>query len=650
MTHLQQFSIKQAVSQAKKAAKKGDPLTAIELYQAVLKHHPSHISAKKELKKLQKKLLANQSLNTPIKNPPQDQINNLIKIYQSGELSQAEHISKQLLHQHPQTLVLFNILGASLQRQGKLQEALDVFNKTITLKPDYADAYNNKGVVYRGLGKTESAIKNYKKAISLKPDYADAHYNLGTAYSDLGHQEQAIKSYEKAIQCKPDHAQAYHNQGVIFGDLGQLEKAIENYGKAIEIKPDYIEAYNNRGSALKDLDRFEEAINDYEKAIAYKTDFATAHYNRGNALRDMGQIQEAAKSYEKAIDCSQDFSKAHHNLSYLKKYRPGDNQIALMEQAYQGTALEDSDRTHLCFALAKVYEDLSDYPKSFHFLSQGNNLRKQALNYHIQMDQNLLTLMKGMFNQLTDVITNRPSPIKPVFILGMPRSGTSLVEQILASHTTVYGAGELTTMGHIAASILPDMSCWTTAQGIPALSSNNINTVYNHYLGYLTDLQVPEKIITDKTPLNFWWIGFILSAFPEAKIIHLNRDPMATCWSVYKHYFRVDGHGYAYDLEDLAKFYKLYIEMMKFWRQRFPGSIYDLCYEELTINQEQETRKLLAFCELEWEDQCLEFHKTQRVVKTASAAQVRKKMYKGSSEAWKKYESQLQPLRMALSC
>ncbi|HSN72560.1 MAG TPA: sulfotransferase, partial [Steroidobacteraceae bacterium] len=155
-------------------------------------------------------------------------------------------------------------------------------------------------------------------------------------------------------------------------------------------------------------------------------------------------------------------------------------------------------------------------------------------------------------------------------------------------------------------------------------------------------------IITDKMPLNFRWIGMILSAFPEAKIIHTKRDPMATCWSIYKRYFFFRGNGYAYDLGDVAEYYRLYADLMAFWHQKYPNAIYDVCYERLTENQEEETRKLLEFCDLEWQEECLNFHKTKRLVKTISATQVRREMYRGSSEAWRKFERHLQPLAKAL--
>ena len=218
------------------------------------------------------------------------------------------------------------------------------------------------------------------------------------------------------------------------------------------------------------------------------------------------------------------------------------------------------------------------------------------------------------------------------------RSGTSLVEQILSTHSEVYGAGELEDMGKI---IGPQLSSCSDGS---LKFENFIRGIHEDYYAVLRELNVSEKIVIDKMPINFLWIGFIISAFPNAKIVHLSRDPVATCWSIYKNYFSGSGNGYAYDMNDLAAYYKLYIDLMVFWKERYSDRIYDLHYESLTENQEQETRKLLDYCGLKWEERCLDFHKTKREVKTVSAIQVRKKMYKGSSEVWKRYKKHLTPL------
>ena len=435
---------------------------------------------------------------------------------------------------------------------------------------------------------------------------------------------------------------------------GKLKEAVQAFDKAIQLKPDSAEAYSNRGNALKELGQvehavasYDDAVASYDKAIQLKPDFAEAYYNRGNGLKDLGRLDEAVASYDMAIQIKPDLAGAYLQLSALKKYRAGDTQIGIMESLLTDSQPNESSRIDLCFALAKANEDLGKYDKSFSYLEEGNRLRKKELNYDIEVERKLFTKIKGIFaseRSIPGVLPDEHASIRPLFIVGMMRSGTSLVEQILASHSKIHGAGELEMMNQLVDPILSDFPDENVGQDKRKISTEEINTVRNAYLEALTALEVPEKIVTDKMPLNFRWIGFVLSAFPAAKIIHLNRDPKATCWSIYKHYFSTIGNGYAYDMGDLAEFYRLYVDLMSFWRERYPDRIYDLCYEALTENQEVETRKLLVFCDLEWEEQCLDFHKTNRVVKTTSASQVRRKIYRGSSEAWRNYEDHLQPL------
>lgn len=711
----QPLTIEQAIALAKSAIKRGDIAVALELYNAVLQRQPEHPVAKMGLRKLLKEHPHLQSARAATGDPAQEQINALVNLYQSGQMTKAEQACKELLKTYPQSLVTNYLLGAALQGQGKFQEALESCEKVIQLKPDFAEAYRNRGVALIELGQLERAVASCEKAIQIKPDYAEAyssrgvaltelgqlkqavesceraiqlkpdfaeaHYNLANVLKDLGQLEKAVQSYEHAIQFIPDYAEAYCNRGNALRELGQLEKAaksyelairfkpdfaeaygnlgnalkdsghleaaLESYEKAIQLKPDHAEAYSNRGVALAELGQLEQAVESCEQAIQLKPDYAEAYYNRGNALRDSGQLENAVESYEKAIRLKPDFAMAYLNLSTIVKYKQDDSRIAAMESLLADGKISEADRTRLSFALAKAYEDLDECDKSFDNLREGNRLRKKALNYHIESDRRLTSKIREVFSKAPLTVDLRPDSngsIQPVFILGMPRSGTSLVEQILASHTKVHGAGELETMSKLASSILSKLPEQDTNLNHHEIPQSVFNSLRDSYLDALSALNVPEKIVTDKMPMNFMWVGFILTVFPEAKIIHLNRDAIATCWSIYKHHFASSGNGYAYDLLDLAEFYKLYIDLMSFWRERFPKSIYDLSYEDLTENQEEETRKLLAFCDLKWEAQCLDFHETKRAVKTASLAQVRQKMYKGSSEAWRKYEAHLQPL------
>ena len=422
-----------------------------------------------------------------------------------------------------------------------------------------------------------------------------------------------MKSFEWAVAYSPNYAEAYNNLGAVFQELNQFDKAIEQYKKAIIINPEYAQAFNNLGCSCEILGFKDEALIHYEKAIA----------------------------------CNPKFAEAYRNLSNLKKFTEKDPQIGQMQSLNSSSDVSLSEKVQLNFALAKVNENLGNNDKFFKFLNEGNRLRKQELNYSFTESKNFHSILLKVFSAPLPLMKKsalKTSNIRPIFIVGMPRSGTSLVEQIIASHHNVHGAGELTNFKEIISPILESH----LNQNKEAFLIKDLLSIRKQYLDSLTRLNVLETVITDKMPTNFRLIGFILSAFPEAKIIHLKRDARATCWSIYKHYFS-SGNGFTFNQEDLAKFYALYREIMDFWHELFPGKIYDINYEKLTTNQKDETKKLLEHCDLEWDENCLNFHTNKRAIKTASASQVRKKMYQGSSEDWKKYEQNIQPLIRGLS-
>jgi tetratricopeptide (TPR) repeat protein len=536
----------------------------------------------------------------------------------------------------------------TLYSNDQVQEALDSVQTLIKDYPKEALLHNICGACYSGLGQLDAALKSYKQALAIKPDYAEANNNLGVTLQELGQLNEAVKSYEKAIEIKSDYAEANNNLGATLQELGQLNEAIKSYEQAIEIKSDYAEAHNNLGNTLRELSLLETAVKYYEQAIAIKPDYAQAYHNLGIVFKELGQHDASLKSYEKAVAIKPDYVKAHHSISFLKKCTENDPQITQMQSLLSAENLSQSDRKHLCFALSKANEDLGKQDEFFEYLHEGNRLRKEELDYSLEIDQKLFSIIKKMF-KTPKSLSYEASTIQPIFIVSLPRSGTTLVEQIIASHQAVYGAGELITLGNLIAPIIEDFSTHNNS-----LTKKDFLSIRQQYLDALSVFNAPEDVITDKMPLNFQYIGFILSAFPEAKIVHLKRDARATCWSIYRRYFfRVGNgwcnHGWAYNLDDLAGFYGLYTDLMDFWHQTFPDKIYDLCYEDLTTNQEKETRKLLDYCELDWDENCLNFHTTKRAVKTASALQVRQKMYQGSSEAWKKHEAYLQPLIKGLS-
>jgi tetratricopeptide (TPR) repeat protein len=534
----------------------------------------------------------------------------------------------------------------TLYSNSQFQAAIDKIKALNEEYPNVPLLFNLIGACYKELGNLEGSVKMFEVAVNIKPNYAEAHFNLGVVLTDLGRLDAAIESYNNAIKITPRYFDAHNNLGNAFQNQGKLEAAIESYEWALAYNPHLAEAHNNLGNALSEYGRIESAIKSYEKAVSIKPDYLKALFNLAMSYKDIGDKKGFLKSIEKVVNIKPDWGDPQLHLSRVKRYKKSDPKITEMQLFLNRADLDIDDRIALNFTLAHINENLEDHAEQFKFLNEANRLQRQELNYSSSIDFQRFDRIKEVFKHPPAIIKKTSaskSNIKPFFIVGMPRSGTSLVHQIIDSHSEVYGAGELNILNSSVTPILKGFKGWDK-EGI---SQDDILSVNKKYLDSLNSFNLPENIIVDKMPLNFRYIGFILSAFPEAKIIHMKRDPMATCWSIYKYFF--NGNAYSYDQEDLARYYLLYKDLMTFWSKKFPNKVYDICYEDLTTNQEKETRKLLKYCDLEWDENCLNFHTNHRAVKTTSALQVRQKIYQGSSEAWKKYEAYLQPLIKGLN-
>ena len=467
------------------------------------------------------------------------------------------------------------------------------YKKAITLKPDYAEAYYNLGVTLRELGQIDDALKSYKKALAIKHEYPGAHNNLGSILLDLGSLDSAADHFEWAVAFKPDYPEAHNNLGVVERQQEKYNQAIKSFEKAIDINPNYVQAHSNLGNCLQDIGQLDAAMTCYENALIINPNYAPSYLDIGFVHREKGQIDNAIKFFEKALAINPNYAQVYDNLCNIKKYTINKKHITKMKSLLSSDKLSPSDRRHICFALSKVNENLDNQDELFKYLHEANRLRKQELNYSLDRSKTLFSTIKEMFSSpYSDIeksLSSEPSTFKPIFIVGMPRSGSTLVEQIISSHHAVHGAGELTNLPTIIGPIATDQ----VNQGINKLPEKSFFSIREQYLDALSNLNVPEIVITDKLPLNFLYIGLILTAFPEAKIVHTKRDARAICWSIYKLNFRNTGNGYSYNIDDLAGFYGLYTDLMDFWHQLFPGQIYDVCYEDLTTNQEEETRKLL---------------------------------------------------------
>ena len=685
------MSVEQALLRAKALERKGQTEEARQLYAEMLAAYPNNHRLRD----------AAGALKSAATAPPPEHLQELARLYGAGRLDQVLSIAGKLVQHYPSSFMLWNMMGTVLAQTGRTNEAVDAFKRACALNPGFPDAHNNLGNALKDLGDFTAALASYDRVLKLDPNFASAHYNRGNALREMGQHEDAAKAYRRTIALKPNFADAHNNLGNVLQQLAEVDTAIEHFKKAISLRPGYADAYNNlgvlykkvgrlaeaedslktaleldpqnpdilnsMGVTLKDLGRPREAIEILGKAVALSPEFATAFNNLGNvqtilgdhhgavesfvralaltpdfaeaesnlgaALRVVGRLDEARAAFERALVLDPRLFSAHAFLSTMKTFTPDDPQLETLRALYLDETVSDSDRHQVAAALFKAMEDCGNLPEAFHYLKEANALRKKLMKYNIAEDHTAFSALRqaheGLRLQALS-LADVPKSVTPIFVLGMPRSGTTLVEQIISNHPLVTGAGELSYVRDLGLKL---------ASGEVSPSQKALMDFRAAYLEKLTDLSDGKTFVTDKLPHNFLYVGLICAAFPEAKIVHLNRDPAAVCWSNYKHFFGSNGLGYCYDLADVVEYYGLYRELMAFWNEQCPGRIYQLDYERLTIDQEAGTRQLISYLGLPWDEACLAPQDNKRGIRTVSQLQVRKKIYSGSSEAWRKYEA-----------
>ena len=452
---------------------------------------------------------------------------------------------------------------------------------------------------------------------------------------DMLSQQRFTQVYEQAQELTKQYSNnltLWNIMGSAAAQNGQLDQAAFAFDKAINIEPSSADAHNNLGNVLLDQDKPEEAIKAFNEALTIKPEYAEAYYNSGNALQALGMFNDALEAYKKAISYKPDYADAYRGLSSVDKYKNNEHQLMQVESLLSSQNVTENAKCSLNFALAKMYEDKGELKKAFKCLSEGNSQRKRILKYSIEQDEKLFDKVKEMQPMLLKYTLKRrenSNDLLPIFIVGMPRSGTTLIEQIISSHSQVTGAGELSSVSKYGSAI---------ATGGKPVNKLVISEFREKYLSEAAMFLKGNSIFTDKMPQNFRFIPLICAAFPEAKIIHVKRDAAATCWSNYKQYFVSKNIGYCYDLEDVTKYYKLYKNLMSLWQSDYSDRIYNLDYDQLTTSQEKETRKLINHLKIDWDEACISPHNNKRSVRTASQQQVREHVYQGSSEVWRKYE------------
>lgn len=630
-----------------------------------------------------------------------------LEYHQTGQLAEAEAVYRQILRMipdHPDALYLSGLaayeagrckdaveqiskaihispvgpfyygLGNALFKLGMLDEAVESFREALRLAPDIDAAYFSLGNALRAQGKLDEAIENFRKALLLKPDFVEACNNLGVALKDQGRLDEAIESFRKALLLKPGSAEMHNNLGIALREHGDMDGAIGSFRKALELRPDYAEAANNLGNALQEQNSLDAAIACYREALKLNPDLMEAHSNLGNALREQGSLDAALESLHKALALENNcigalnglagiyldrgqFEMARDSIGRVLALEPDhpaawaalpalqkmtDDDLTWAEKARHLLAgrLKPHEEIALYYALGKYYDDTRQYDAAFDCYEQANHLKRRQI----------CSFDRDEFRSFVDdIIHEHPYEIVrqqhgsasasclPLMVVGMPRSGTSLMEQILASHPDIFGAGELHFWRHQADDHRAMMSSWCRNSALLQDISRQCEAELRRYSR--TALRV-----VDKMPGNFLYLGLIHAVFPQARILHMQRNPVDTCLSIYFQAFS-NQYPYANDLEDLVFYYREYLRMMAHWRVVLPPEVFmEVPYEALVEDQEGWSRRIIDFTGLPWNERCLNFHETERRVGTPSNWQVRQKIYSTSKERWRNYEKFAGPL------
>jgi tetratricopeptide (TPR) repeat protein len=543
---------------------------------------------------------------------------------------------------NPETL---NNLANTFKRLGLAAEAERRWNAALALRPDYAEAYSNLSNLLNDEGEFDRAESVARRAIELNPRLADAYINLAAAYTVRHRHADALRVLDALVSSAPAHARALAARALTLKELDRLDEALETAKRAALAAPESPEAHNAIGQVFQARGEFDPALAAYDRAAALPGPAqmdATA--NRGALFMEFGRKDEAVKALEEAARAFPSAPGILFSQTDLRHFEPGDPLIGQMQALLAREGISLADRATLHFGLGKTFLDIGDSEQAFHHYDEGNRLKRSTFAYDGDANERWMASIAEAFSP--DLLTAKANigarSELPIFVVGMPRSGTTLVEQILASHPMVHGAGELKRLQTLVDEI-EDFP-----QSMTNVSAPQLKAAGEAYLVFVKPMAAGRGHVVDKMPSNFLHAGLVRLILPDARIIHCRRDPVDTCFSCYTKLFAGE-QAFAYNQTELGRFHRAYQRLMSHWRSTLPPShFFEVDYEAMVEDVAREARRMLDFLGLAWDERVLRFHETERPVRTASVNQVRQPIYRTSAGRSRKHAAHLQPLLAAL--
>ena len=644
-------SVKIAYQNAKDLIDKKDYITATEQLSEILKVFPNelnsiyllidcYIKLNNPLKALE---FTHSALN--VKNNDKKLLKLEIRLNEYLERdSESIHLLKFFIDKFSDLSALKH-LSNLLVKQDKSDEADELIKNFFEKNEDYGLLY--KGVRHLHASRYRKAEDAFKKVLMEDENNIDALRFMGILAFKSGNHDIAEAALTKALKLDPTYSLVWANLAQVFSVTGQLDKAKKSFKNILNMDPKNGLIWAEYGTVLTKLANYREGRDAYLKALEFKPDSPRVHLSLGHVYKTMGEINASINSYKNTIIQNNLSGEAYWSLANLKTYSFSKNEIKDMEETLKGD-MSDIERSQMHFALGKAYEVKKDFDRSFRNYYEGNKVKKGLIKYSSDdTSDNTKRILdffsKENINNLSKSSTNNPDPI---FVLGMPRSGSTLVDQIISSHSKVDGTQELPNIIKIAAELNNDKQN-SYPEVLKELDDLKISKLGKDYISETTWARDKAPFFIDKMPNNFIHIGLIKTILPNAKIIDTRRDPMDTCFSCFKQFF-ARGQLFTYSMEDLGNYYTDYIRAMNHWHKVYGKDIFTVHYDDVINKTEETIRELIDYCNLPFEQECLEFYKSSRPVKTPSAEQVRQPIYKSGLNYWKNYEKHLLPLKKIL--